>query len=75
MGTKSNATTELLEALDATLNFIDIWLILLEYNYEIISRMYNKAMKEMFKTIPTTMFKPISPKQKFHKLMTEIGGV
>ena len=36
--------------------------------------MYNKAMKEMFKQIPTTMTKPLSPKQKVQKLMTEIGG-
>ena len=37
---------------------------LLYQNYEIIFVMYNKAMKEMFKQIPTTMTKPLSPKQK-----------
>ena len=31
-------------------------------------------MKDMFKQIPTTMHKPLSPKQKVQKLMTEIGG-
>ena len=32
--------------------------------------MYNKDMKEMFKQKPTTVSKPLSPKQKFQKLMT-----
>ena len=36
--------------------------------------MYNKATKEMFKQIPTTMIKALIPKQKVQKLMTEIGG-
>ena len=31
-------------------------------------------MKEMFKQIPTTTTKPLIPKQKVQKLMTEIGG-
>ena len=57
----------------AILNFIDIWLKLLGKNDEIRSGMY-KSMKEMFKTIPTTMSKPLSPKQKDQKLMTEIVG-
>ena len=65
-----NATTEALEALGATLSFIDIWLKLLEDNYGIISGMYNKSDKDMFKKIPTTMSKPLSQKQKVWKLMT-----
>ena len=69
-----NATTEALEALGATLSFIDIWLKLLEDNYGIISGMYNKSDKDMFKKIPTTMSKPLSQKQKFQKLITQIGG-
>ena len=36
--------------------------------------MYNIAMKDMFKTIPTTMTKTLIPRQKVQKLMTEIGG-
>ena len=40
-----NATTEELEALGATLNFIDIWIKILEENYYMRSEMYNKAMK------------------------------
>ena len=46
----------------ATLNFIEIWLKLLEDNYEVIFGMYNKAMKEMFKQIPITMTKSLSSK-------------
>ena len=30
-------------------------------------------MKDILKQIPTTMTKPLSPKQKFQKLMAEIG--
>ena len=67
-------TTESLEALGDTLNFIDIWLKLLEDNYEIIYGMYNKVMKEMFKQIPLTMIKELSLKQKVQKLMAEISG-
>ena len=37
--------------------------------------MYNKAMNEMYKKIPTTMTKPLSPRKKVQKLMKEIGGV
>ena len=58
----------------ATTNFIYIWIKLLEDNYEVISGMYNQGMKYMFKKIPTTMYKPLSPKQKVQKLMTEIDG-
>ena len=57
-----NVTTESLEELCATLNFIDIWIKLSEENYEIRSGMYNKAMKEMFKQITLTMIKAITPK-------------
>ena len=42
-------TTEALEALCATINFVEIWLKLLDQNYELRCVMYNKAMKEMFK--------------------------
>ena len=58
----------------ATLNFIDVWIKLSEENYEARSVIYNKAMKDMFKQIHTKMSKPLSPKQKVQKLMTEICG-
>ena len=40
-----HVTTESLEALVATINFIEILLKLLGHNYELRCRMYNKAMK------------------------------
>ena len=57
-----------------TLNFIEIWIKLLDRNYELICGIYNKSIKEMFKQIPTTMTEPLSQRQKVQKLMTEIGG-
>ena len=67
-------TTEALEALGDTLNFIEIWIKLLDQNYEVRCGMYNIAMKDIFKWMPTKMTKPLSPKQKVQKLMIEIGG-
>ena len=40
-----HVTKEALEALSATLNLIEIWLKLLEHNYEVRCGIYNKAMK------------------------------
>ena len=57
-----------------TLNFIYIFLKLLEENYDARRGAYSIAMKDMFKKIPTTMMKPLSPRQKLQKLMTEICG-
>ena len=67
-------TTEKLEALGASLNFIEIYLKLLDHNNEVRRELNKKSMKEMFKQIPSTMTKPLIPKQKFQKLMTEICG-
>ena len=58
-----NATTEASEALGDAINFIDIWLKLLENNYEIISGIYNKSMKDTFKKITLTMIKALSTKK------------
>ena len=69
-----HVTIEALESLGATLNFIKIWIKLLEGNYDAIRVAYSTALKEMFKKVPTTMTKPFSPKTKVQKLMTEIGG-
>ena len=69
-----HVTIEALEALDDTINFIDIWLKLLEENYDAIRVAYITAMKEMFKEITTRVIKSLSPKEKVQKLMTEIGG-
>ena len=69
-----NTTTKALKALGATLNFIDIWIKLFDKNYDARYVAYITAMNEMFKQIPQTMSKPLTPKQKFQKLMTDIGG-
>ena len=45
----------------------------MDQNYEVICGMYNKAMKNMSKQITSTMTKSLGQKQKFLKLMTEIG--
>ena len=58
----------------ATLNFIEIWIKLLDKNYDARRIAYITAMKYIFKKIPTTINKPLIPKQKVQKLMTEIGG-
>ena len=69
-----HATTETLESLGATLNFIDLWLKLLEENYDARCVTNSTDMKNMFKQIPLTMIESLTPKQKVQKLMTEIGG-
>ena len=57
-----------------TPNFIEIWLKLLDKNHDARRVAYITAMKEMFKQIPTTITKPLSPRQKVQKLIIEIGG-
>ena len=42
-----HVTTEELEALGDTLNFIEICLKRLDHNYEVICGIYNEAMKEI----------------------------
>ena len=68
-----NATTKSLKALGATLNFIDIWLKPFVGNYDARCVAYITDMKDMFKKIPQTMIKALTPK-KVHNIMTHIGG-
>ena len=63
-------TTESIEAFGATLNFIEIWIKLLEENCDARRLAYSTSMKDMFKQIPTTMTKPLIPRKKVQKLMT-----
>ena len=56
------------------MDFIDIGIKLFEDSYDAICVAYITAMKEMIKQIPLTMIKSLTPKQKFQKLMTDIGG-
>ena len=69
-----NTTTKSLKALVATLNFIDIWLKMFVDHYDARCVAYITAMKQIFKQIPQTIIKALTPKQKFQKLMTNIGG-
>ena len=69
-----NATTKSLKALGTTIDFIDIWLKLFVDNYDDICVAYITVMIEIFKKIPQTVIKALTPKQKFQKLMTDIGG-
>ena len=47
----------------ASLNFIEIWLKLLEEKYKVRCGIYNKAKKYMFKQIPTKITKALIPKK------------
>ena len=47
---------------------------MLEYNYDARRVVYITAMKQMFKQIPLTMIKVLTPEQKVQKLMIDIGG-
>ena len=67
-------TKEALEALGDTLSFTEICLELLDNNYDSRQVAYITATKDMFKQILTMMTKPLSPRKKVQKLMTEIGG-
>ena len=67
-------TPEALGALVGTINFIDIWLKILENSYDARRVAYITDMKENFNQIPITMMKSLTTKQKSQKLMTEICG-
>ena len=51
-----------------------MWLQLFVEDYDARCAAYITAMKEMFKKIPETMIKALTPEQKVHKFMTDIGG-
>ena len=69
-----DSTPKALTALGATLNFIYIWLKLFLGNYIARCDAYFNAMTEIFKQIPRTMKKSLTPEQTFQKIMTDIGG-
>ena len=68
-----NATPKALEALGATINFIDIRINLFLDNHKARCVAYINATKDMFKQIPLTI-KSLTPKQKVQKPMTDIVG-
>ena len=51
----NDTTTKQLEALGATINFIDKWLKMLRGNYDAICEAYTNAMKLMVMQIPQTV--------------------
>ena len=67
-------TTEALATLVVTLNVIDIWPKMLKENYDARRVAYIAVMKDMFKQIPLTLIKAMTPKQKVQILMTETDG-
>ena len=69
-----DATIKTLEALGATINFIDIWLKLRHENYDARCDAYINATREMFMQIPQNVEISLTSKQKVPKLMTDIGG-
>ena len=67
-------TVKILEALGATINSIDIWIKFLREHFEARCEAYINAMKVMFRQIPHTIKIALTPKQKFQKIMIDIGG-
>ena len=65
-----NASTEALEALCVTLNFINCWIKQFDHNYEVRFGMYNKAMRKMFQKIATIKSKSLNQGKKLQKLLT-----
>ena len=59
-----NSTTAALESLGTTFNFIDCWIKHFHHNYQVIWKIYNEAIKDMFKHIPTKKSKPLSQDKK-----------
>ena len=55
----------MLEALGATINFIDTWIKLFLEHFNDRCDVYINAMKDMFKQIPQTIKIALTPKQKF----------
>ena len=70
----NDATVKSFKLLGATFNFIDIWLHNFRDNYFDRSESYRFAMVKMFKTIPQNVEKPLTPREKNQKLITDIGS-
>ena len=60
----NDATVKALKSLGATFNFIDTWLHNFCVKYFSRSDSYIFAMKDMFKTIPQNVVKPLTSKEK-----------
>ena len=69
-----DAKIKTLEELGASINFIYILPKLLCENYDARCEAYINDMKVVFRQIPQTIKMVLTPKQKFQKLITDIGG-
>ena len=58
----SNSTTEALDSLGATFDFIDFWLKGFYQNYQARSNIYSEDMQYLFKKTPVQHPKPIRHK-------------
>ena len=64
----NDATVKALKSLGATFNFIDTWLHNFCVKYFARIESYSLAMKEMFKTIPQNVEKPLTLREKKSKI-------
>ena len=62
---QSNYTTEALDSLGATFDFIDCWIKLFDWNYISCSNIYIGTMKYLFKKTPVQLTRPLSIKEKY----------
>ena len=74
MAISDDAKIKTLEALGATINFIDIWIKLLCENFDVRCEAYINAIKRMFMQMPQTVKIALTSKQKISKPMTDICG-
>ena len=63
---QSNYTTEALDSLGATFDFIYCWLKYFDKNYQAWSNMYSEYMRELFNKIPVQLPKPLSHSKNFN---------
>ena len=69
-----NAITSELQALGATLKFIDCWLKHFQHNYQLRLITYLGSMIKLFKQIPNMKYKPLIQDKKDQFLWSDIGG-
>ena len=68
-----NSTTEKLESLGATIDFIGCWLKALEHNFLERCTLYTHYMEELFQKIPVELPNQPSRKEKRKSLLHAIG--
>ena len=71
---KLNSTTEALDLLGATIDFIGFWIKTLEHNFIERCNLYAHNMEKLFQKIPVKIPNQPSPKKKLKSLLHAIGG-